>query len=143
MNRFHRLFIGVLFICFSFSLLQAETIAVVLKAEGTVTVKRTGSNSDLRADRGFRIQDGDTLITANKSFAALRFIDDASLVRVRPNSICVFQGKRDQGRIWKNVTLEVGVILTRITQQRGDSSADHERIAIRGTAIGIKTPLGS
>jgi hypothetical protein len=119
MHRCHRFLIGFLFACAGCAFVQAETIAVVLKTEGTVLVKRSGSDSDLKAERGFRIEDGDKIITAEKSFAALRFIDDASLVRIRPNSVCVVQGKRERDRIVKNVSLEVGVILTRITQQKG------------------------
>ena len=119
MNRCHRFLISFLLVCAGCAVLQAETIAVVLKAEGSVLVKREGSDGDLKAERGFRIEDGDKIVTADQSFAALRFIDDASLVRIRPNSVCIVQGKREKDRIVKNVSLEVGVILTRITQQKG------------------------
>jgi hypothetical protein len=97
----------------------SETIAVILKATGKVTVIRTGQSAETNVDRGFRMEDGDKLSTGKKSHAALRFIDDASLVRIRPNSVCIFHGERVNNQIMKNIYIEMGTILSNITQQKG------------------------
>lgn len=106
------LFIGV-------QSLQAETLAVILKAEGKVTVSSSGDNNGEQAKRGHRIQEGDQIVTGENSFAALRFIDDASLVRIGANSTCIINGRREGNQIAKNVFVEAGSILSRITQQKG------------------------
>lgn len=97
----------------------AETIAVILKVTGSVSVIRAGKNSKSKVNRGYRLEDGDKLTTGNKSHAALRFIDDASLVRIRPNTVCVFHGERVNNQIMKNIYVEAGAILSNITQQKG------------------------
>lgn len=97
----------------------SETLAVVIKVQGEVTVTPEGQDSGDRVDRGHRLEDGDMVQTGENSFAAIRFVDDASLVRIRPQSTCTIRGNRDKGEVHKNVFVEVGAILTDITMQRG------------------------
>jgi hypothetical protein len=97
----------------------AETIAVVLKVKGSVSVTHAGNNSSESVKRGHRLQEGDKLVTGFKSFVAFRFIDDASLIRITANSTCTIQGKKENNQILKNIYVEVGTIFTSITQQKG------------------------
>ena len=97
----------------------ADTIAVILKVKGSVTVTKAGGNNSNDVKRGYRLEEGDKLITGTQSFVALRFIDDASLVRIGANSTCTIQGRKDQKEIVKNIMVEVGTIVTRITNQKG------------------------
>ena len=100
-------------------LLNAETMAVVIKAEGSVAVTRAGENNTTDVRRGHRLGEGDKIVTGRNSFIAFRFIDDASLVRIGANSTCTIQGRKDQTQIHKNIIVEAGTILTRITEQKG------------------------
>ena len=97
----------------------AETVAVVLKVQGSVLVTSSGETSPKSVQRGSRLAEGDKLVTGIKSFVAFRFIDDASLVRIGANSTCTIQGQKEANRIMKNIVVEAGTILTRITQQKG------------------------
>ncbi len=100
--------------------LGTETVAVVLKASGKVQVSRDSLDKPVQVKRGFRLQNGDQLETGKNSSVALRFIDDASLVRLRENTICQFTlDKKDTGND-KSIFLEVGAILTEITRQKGE-----------------------
>ena len=99
--------------------LGGETIAVVLKVRGSVTVQKTGEPSTAGATRGFRLEDGHKLVAGEKSFVALRFIDDASLLRLPANSTCTIKGKMEDNRIMKNVFVEVGTVFTTIARQKG------------------------
>ncbi|KON28420.1 hypothetical protein AC481_01590 [miscellaneous Crenarchaeota group archaeon SMTZ-80] len=112
-----------LLLLFLFSLfvssLAAETVAIVIKVKGDVKFLREGVVTSQALKRGFRLQDGDKITTGSKSYAAVRFIDDASMLRIRANSTCRIEGKKEKNQVIKNVYLEVGAILARVTQQRG------------------------
>lgn len=125
----------IVLIVFSASALMAETIAVVLKANGNIQLYRSGKVSDQSVKRGFRLQDGDKLVTGPKASAALRFIDDASLLRIRANSTCSIKGKKEKNELVKNVYLEVGTIFARVTKQRGkfEISTPTSVASVKGT----------
>jgi hypothetical protein len=108
----------IVFTFFMTSSLVAETVAVVLKVQGTIQLYRSGKVSDQSVKRGFRLQDGDKLVTGPKAFAAVRFTDDASLLRIRANSTCTIKNKRENNELIKNVYVEVGTIFARVTKQR-------------------------
>jgi len=113
----------------------AETIAVVLKVKGKVSITRGGQATSLTLKRGSRLQDGDKLKTDKGSYAALRFIDDASLLRIRANSTCTIKGKKEKNQVIKNVALEVGTILAKVTKQRGkfEISTPTSVASVKGT----------
>jgi len=96
----------------------ADTIAIIVKAQGTVTMTRPNADP-VEVKRGLRLEDGDKLVTGKKSFAALRFIDDASLVRINENTICTIQGQKSNNQVAKNIYVEAGALLSRVTQLKG------------------------
>ena len=125
----------VLFLLFATQNVFAETIAVVLKVKGSVSIQRGDKASSQKIKRGFRLENGDKIVTGKKSFAALRFIDDKSLLRVRSNSSCIINGKKEKNQILKNVFLEVGTIFARVTKQRGkfEVSTPTSVASVKGT----------
>jgi hypothetical protein len=124
-----------LFFVFVASGIAAETIAVVLKVKGTVALQREGQTSGIKLKRGFRLEHGDKLVTSAKSYAAIRFIDDASLLRIRAGSRCIIRGKKEKNKVLKNVYLEAGTILARVTKQRGkfEVSTPTSVASVKGT----------
>ena len=125
----------LLVLAFSVTSMAAETIAVVLKVKGKVSITRGNQASSITLKRGSRLQDGDKLKTDKASYAAVRFIDDASLLRIRANSICTIKGKKEKNQIIKNVALEVGTILAKVTKQRGkfEISTPTSVASVKGT----------
>jgi len=115
----------------------AETIAVILKVKGQVYIVKNNSDkaSAAKPKRGYRLENGDKLVTGKKSYAAVRFIDDASQVRVRSNSTCYIRGEKKNNEVLKNVYLEVGTILARVTQQKGkfEVSTPTSVASVKGT----------
>jgi len=98
----------------------AKSVAITIKSKGKVKIHESGKKSDKNLKRGFRLRDGDKIITGDKSYAAFRFIDDKSLVRIRSNSSCTVKGKEDKDNsIIKNIFVEIGTIFARITKQKG------------------------
>ncbi|MEJ2052406.1 MAG: FecR domain-containing protein [Calditrichaceae bacterium] len=95
-----------------------DPIAIIVKSRGTVTVQYEKDGKQTKLKRGIRLYTGAIVIAKEKSYAALVFVDDKSLVRVRPNSILTVHGKREEANIAKNISLEVGTIFAKITKQK-------------------------
>jgi hypothetical protein len=135
MKKIKYLSILLLSIVFVFPAFSGETVAVVLKSKGTVSVMRGNNAAALKLKRGFRLEDGDKIVTSKSSYAAVRFIDDASTVRIRPNSTCVIKTTKEQNQVIKNVALEVGTIFARVTKQRGrfEVSTPTSVASVKGT----------
>jgi hypothetical protein len=102
------------------SVYAAKSVAITIKSKGKVKVIESGKTGDKNLKRGFRLKDGDKIVTGDKSYAAFRFIDDKSLVRIRSNSTCTVKGEEDEDNsIIKNIFVEIGTIFARITKQKG------------------------
>ena len=114
--------IQVLFIILiSLNLSQAagDFVAVVIKAKGKVTITRPGENRSWKGEKGMVLRSGDRIETGIASFCAIKFLDDKSLLRIKEKSECVVEGKKEQGRIDKNIFVEVGSFFASIFKQRG------------------------
>jgi len=124
----------------------ADYIALVLKVKGKVYIVRGEDAANaVKPKRGYKLQDGDKILTDAKSYAAIRYLDDASTVRIRANSTCYIRGKKEKNEILKNVYLEVGTILARVTQQKGkfEVSTPTSVASVKGTIwITDQKPLG-
>jgi hypothetical protein len=125
----------ILVLAFMATTLTAETIAVVLKVKGKVSITRGSQVTSITLKRGSRLEDGDKLKTDKNSYAAVRFVDDASLLRIRANSTCTIKGKKEKNQLIKNVFLEVGTILAKVTKQRGkfEISTPTSVASVKGT----------
>jgi hypothetical protein len=121
----------------------ADTIAVVIKSRGSISLVRNKKASDQKVGRGFRLQDSDKLVTQKNSFAAVRFIDDASLVRIRESSTCTILGKKEQNKVSKNIYLEAGTLFARVTQQKGkfEVSTPTSVASVKGTKFIVEQRL--
>ena len=130
------IFILILLLAFTANSIAAEKIAVVVKVKGTVALQKGGNNaSGAKLKRGYRLENGDKLVTGKKGYVAIRFIDDASTVRIRANSTCIIRGKKEQNKVLKNIYLEVGTILARVTKQKGkfEISTPTSVASVKGT----------
>lgn len=113
------MFILILSFLFIQASLIADPIAVVIKARGNVSLNDVKTGKTLTIKTGTKLYAGSKITTKDKSFAAIKFIDDGSLVRIRPNSTCTVEGKREKSGFFKNLFLEVGTIFSQIVEQKG------------------------
>jgi hypothetical protein len=98
----------------SAAFLYSKPTAVVIKANGNITIsKKSGKTSD--AKRGTTLEDGDEIKTGNNGRLAVKFLDDNSLLRIRPNSSCIINTTKEQNSVAKNILVEVGTIFTKVT----------------------------
>lgn len=121
MMRFKRgLFTGLTLLCvFYFLGFAADPVAVVVKSKGSVHISRGKNSRTNQVKKGQVLYDGDKIRTQSGAFCALKFIDDKSLLRVRENSSCVIEGKREKDHINKNIVVEIGSFFASLFKQRG------------------------
>ncbi|MFL2983195.1 MAG: FecR domain-containing protein [Candidatus Neomarinimicrobiota bacterium] len=107
-----------LYIVFIFALasnyLQGEVIARLVKTEGRVHFKRLGmSTFSESAKEGSAIRNGDQVKVGEKSFAAVIYLDDRTVLKVRENTTFSFMDTRNSR------TLEIvhGTILNNVKKQ--------------------------
>jgi hypothetical protein len=116
------LFSILLIVIFTSALLAADPVAVVIKSKGEVTIKNVTSGKSVTAKRGTRLNDGDKISTGKNGRVAVKFIDDNSLLRIRTNSTCTINSKKEGGSVAKNIFVEVGTIFSKITRQKSSFS---------------------
>jgi len=122
MKRFKILFTILLIAIFTGTLLAQGPAAVIIKAKGDITIKNAASGKSINAKRGTRLSNGDKISTGKKGSLALKFLDDNSLLRVRSNSTCTINSKKEKNSVTKNIFVEVGTIFSRITSQKSSFS---------------------
>ena len=134
-NIFILFLLSLLFLSFA----TAEPIAVIIKARGKVSVT-TKSGKKLEVRVGTRLYPGSKIVTKRKSFAAIRFIDDGSLVRIRSNSTCTVEGKREKSGFFKNLFLEAGTLFSQIMKQKSifRITTPTSVASVKGTAFWVK-----
>jgi hypothetical protein len=94
-----------------------KTVAVVMKVVGDVQAKQTKGWTKI--DKGSKLLSGDQIKTKKDGFAAVMFIDDKSIVRVKPNSTLKLQGTYEGKSISKQVVMDVGEMLVKVSKQKG------------------------
>ena len=96
------------------SLVQGESIARIMKAEGLVFVKRLGMNSyDEPGQIGAAINNGDAIKVGEYGFAAVIFLDDRSVVKIKSDSQFEFMDTKNT----RSLNIEFGTILNKIEKE--------------------------
>ena len=104
----HKIIIVILF-CYSFTF--GDSIARIVKAEGVVYIKRLGMQTYAEvAQVGGSINNGDAIKVGDYGFAAVIFLDDRSVVKIKPNSQFEFMDTRNT----RSLNIEFGTILNKI-----------------------------
>jgi len=94
--------------------IKAEVIARLVKAEGRVLFKRLGMNTfSEQAKPGSAIKNGDQIKVRENSFAAIIYLDDRSILKVRENTTFSFMDTRNS----RTVDLVHGTLLNDIKKE--------------------------
>ena len=92
----------------------AEYVAKLIKVEGVVKIKRLGmQNYNEIAQVGGDINNGDAVKVGDYGYAALIFIDDRSVVKIKPNSQFEIMDTKNT----RSVNIEFGTILNKIEKE--------------------------
>jgi ferric-dicitrate binding protein FerR (iron transport regulator) len=94
----------------------AKDVAVMIKTAGKVEVNKSTNGGWQTAAKGTRLDAGNQVRTGEQSLAAVVFTDDKSLLKVRDNSTVTINGKRENNRIAKTITMEAGQLWAKVTK---------------------------
>ena len=98
------------------SVFAQDQMAVTTKVFGNVEIfKKKGSSVKLK--QGSILSIGDQIKTSRGSFAAIIFIDDRSILKIKENSILTLNGQRKRGSISKEINLQGGSLRAQVTDQ--------------------------
>ncbi|NQV37800.1 MAG: FecR domain-containing protein [Candidatus Marinimicrobia bacterium] len=104
---------------FIFSMVQADTVARVIKTTGDVLVKSTGQEDFATAvTPGMAINNGDHLKVGETGFAVLIYLDDKSVLKVRENSEFQFVETENT----RTVDMKYGTIYNQVAKEGRDKA---------------------
>lgn len=96
-----------------------EKIALILKARGETSIKRTGETDYKKGVKiGDNLYSQDKIKTGKDGFVVLVFLDDKSQIKIRENSEMVISGERSSGSISKQIDMQFGNLKAEITPMR-------------------------
>lgn len=95
----------------------ASPVAIVLKSLGDSQVKQSKGWSKIA--KGSQLYSGDEVQTKKDGYAAVMFVDDKSVVKVKPNSVLKIQGTKQGKSISKQLVMDVGELFVKVSKQKG------------------------
>ncbi len=101
----------------AFNLSGIDFIAQTLKVKGVVNLTRNQQISPALV--GDRLFNGDELETKNESYAAVKFADQSSLVKLFPNSILNINTTQEKGKTDKKSVLKIGELWAKVEKGTG------------------------
>jgi hypothetical protein len=126
--------IVLLFLCINLS----ASIAITLKAVGDVSIIRNEKIS--KAGNGTELENKDQLETKKNSYAAVKFIDGSSVIKIFPSSILTINAdKGDTGKLNKTTNLKVGELWAKVTKKTGGFVIDTPTtvVSVKGTSFNV------
>ena len=111
MMFFIKLFLIFISVC---TTANGETIARLVKVDGNVYLKRLGmSTFSERAKIGLPISNGDEIKVGERSFGAVIYVDDRSVIKIRENTKFAFMDTRNS----RTLELEYGTLLNDVKKE--------------------------
>ena len=98
-------------------LLAADTVAILSASKGKVNLER--NKQDLKFKKGELLQNQDIIRTKAESFAAYKFIDASSLIKLFSNSVVTISATSQGGKLSKKVSLDRGSVLASVKSGTG------------------------
>ncbi len=111
---FKKILLFTLFSLLTFSLVQAESVARVIKSMGDVTLKASGQTEfSTSVTPGLAVNNGDELKVGAEAFAVLIYLDDKSVLKVRENSDFQFVDTENT----RTVDMKYGTVYNQISKE--------------------------
>ncbi len=130
MKRLYLIFALLLLTVLLFS---QDPIAVMIKSKGNISLIRNSKEKPITS--GEQLYNGDILKSGKKSYAAIKFSDASSMVKLFPSSQIVITAKKNKGKYDKKINLKVGDIWSKVTKKTGkyDIETPTTVVSVKGT----------
>ena len=122
MNKKYTAFNFFLFFLLSFSSLRSDVIARLIKVEGNVFFKRLGMETfSEKAKPGAAIVNGDQIRIGDEGYAAVIYIDDRSIIKIKANTKFSFMDSPNT----RTIDLVHGTLLNKINKEFNANANGH------------------
>ena len=98
-------------------LMAADTVAILSASKGKVSLER--NKQDLKFKKGEMLQNDDILRTKAESFAAYKFVDASSLIKLFSNSVVTISATQQGNKLNKKVNVDRGSVLASVKKGSG------------------------
>jgi hypothetical protein len=118
--------------------LHANNIAFTLKAQGDVSLTRSEEISPVT--NGMELLNEDVIETKEDSFAAVKFIDGSSVVKVFPRSLLTIKATvSEDNKLNKTNYLNSGEMWAKVSRKTGDFEIDTPTtvVSVKGTRLQV------
>lgn len=117
------------------ALFADSAVAFLAANRGRVELAR--NNRNLRFRAGEMLQNNDQIKTGNESYAAYKYVDGSSQVRVFANSIVRVRATTTNGTLNKTVAIDRGNVYSRVTRNTGSYRVETSNTvaSVRGTGF--------
>lgn len=112
-----RIIVLTIILSLSALLLAADAVALLSAAKGKVDLSRAAKQ--LKFKNGDLLQNNDELRTGGESFAAYKYIDGSSTIKVFSNSMVKISANRNGKSLSKKITVNKGSVLTSVKPKTG------------------------
>jgi len=110
----------LLLVVFTVSIaVAADPVAVILRDRGKVDVFRKDKATSQDARKGMVLYDEDKIVTSASSICMIKYTDDKSLLRIKANSSCVIEGKKEADKVDKNIVVQFGTFFVDLFRPKG------------------------
>lgn len=140
-NKFLLIFANLIILSYQISCLT--NVAVISKAKGDVKIQKQSSSDWMNGKSGMIINSGATIRTGNKGFALIKYIDDKSLIKMRPKSELIIEGTKEKESILKKISVNIGAALFEIEkrQKRFTVETPTAVASVKGTKFLVQVSL--
>ena len=129
----NKLFIILLVCIATINLFSQENVAISLKVDGKVELTRGDEVS--RTKTGDTYINNDQLESSENSYAAIKFIDGSSVVKLFPNSILTIQTEKKNKKMNKKSYLHAGNLWSKVLKKTGSFEIETPTtvVSVKGT----------
>lgn len=125
----------ILLLVFIVCILEADSVAIALKVKGDVELTREEASRQIQT--GDEFVNKDELESRENSFAAVKFVDGSSVVKLFPNSILTINAEKENGKLNKKNYLQFGELWAKVTKKTGTFEIDTPTtvVSVKGTEL--------
>ncbi len=96
-------------------LFAAEPVAYLIKTKGSVQLYR--DNKAFKFKNGELLYNNDEIITNEKAYAAVKYMDGSSTVKIFPNSVLKVTATKNAKLLDKNVAMQLGNVYSKVSNK--------------------------
>lgn len=128
-----KIILSILFVLMAVVMVGEDNIALAVKVEGQVNLTRNKKVNTIETGSG--LQNKDYLESKSDSYAAVKFVDGSSIVKLFPNSNLYLNVEKEEDKLNKKSRLTVGKVWSKVMKKTGAFEVETPTtvVSVKGT----------